>query len=82
MISESACIFGEIGPRHSIRPLRLLVQKYHERIIGNKLALPKFIWLELLNKYILFLKAPEVKLILNICISKHAKLQSVRNSIA
>ena len=65
-----------------MRPPWLLVQKYHERIIGNKLALPKFIWVELVNEYIPFLKSPEVKLILNNCISKYAELQSVRNSIA
>ena len=52
MISQSARLFCEIGPRHSIRPPRLLVQKYYKRIIGNKLALLKFIWVDLLNELI------------------------------
>ena len=58
------------------------MQKYYERITGNKLALPMFIWVDLLNGYILLLKSPEVKQILNNCISKLAELESVRNSIA
>ena len=58
------------------------MQKYSERITGNKLALPKSILADLLNKYIPLLKSFKVKLILNICISKLAELQSVRNSIA
>ena len=54
----------------------------YERIIGNKLEVLKFIWVDLLNEHIPLLKSPEVKLILNKCISKLAELQSVRNSIA
>ena len=57
------------------------MQKYYEQIIGNKLALPKFIWVELLNECIPLLKSPEVKLIVNNCIFKLAELQSVRNLI-
>ena len=49
------------------------MQKYSERITGNKLALPKFIWADPLNKYIPLLKSPKVKLILNNCISKLAE---------
>ena len=41
------------------------MQKYYERIIGKKLSLLKFIWVDLLNKCIPLLKSPEVKLILN-----------------
>ena len=41
------------------------MQKYYERIIGNKLSLLKFIWVDLLNECIPLLKSPEVKLILN-----------------
>ena len=37
----------------------------------------QFIWVDLLNEYIPLLKSPEVKLILNNCISKLAELQSV-----
>ena len=65
MISESAQLFWEIGPRNSIWPQRLLVQKYSERITGNKLAMPKFILADLLSTYIWLLMSPKVKLILN-----------------
>ena len=58
------------------------MQKYYERIIGNKLALPKFIWVDLLIESISLLKSAEVKVILNNCISKLAEFQSGRNSIA
>ena len=50
------------------------MQKYYKRIIGNKLALAKFIWVVLLNGYIPLLKSPEVKLILNNWISKPSEL--------
>ena len=65
-----------------MQPLLFLMQKCYERITGNKLALPKYIWVDVLNEYIPLLKCPEVKLILNNCISKLTELQSVRNSIA
>ena len=82
MIAERARLFWEIGPRHLIRPQRLLCAKILWTNPGSKLALPKFIWVDLLDKYISLLKFPKVKLILNKHISKLAKLQSVRNSIA
>ena len=35
----------------------------NERFTGNKLALPKFIWADLFNKYIPYLKPLKVRLI-------------------
>ena len=46
------------------------MQKCYERITENNLALPTFIWVDLLNKYIPLLKSLKVKLIYNNCISK------------
>ena len=77
MIYESVAYFEKSA---LVIPL-FLVQKCYERILGNKLALPKFIWVDVLSEYIPLLKSPEVNLILNNCISKLAELQSVRNSI-
>ena len=79
MLSESARLFWEIGPRYSIRPQWLLVQRYYERVTGNRLPLPNFIWLDLLNKCIPLLKSIKVKTIFNNGMSKRFLVQFGNN---